>query len=237
MKIIGAGLPRTATLTLKIALEMLGTGPCHHMVTLMAGRSLASGWLEAHEGRADWEKIFEGYESTVDYPGAYFYKEIMAAFPNAKVILTVRDGESWARSMHDTIWGALYGDTLMHHLAMAQATVDPSFRQFRDLMWAMYSTSGLLAEDPARFDAAVSAAAMERYNQEVRAFVPADRLLVWSPADGWEPLCAFVGAPVPDKPLPRTNDAKSFEALIVGGCMAALSAWHAEQPQPAEAGH
>lgn len=237
MQIIGAGLPRTATLTLKIALEMLGAGPCYHMVTVMTEPDRTQHWIDAYEGRADWGKTLDGFAAIVDYPGAYFYREIMAAYPDAKVILTVRDGESWARSMHDTIWGAIYGDTLMHHLAMAQATIDPVFNQYVSLIRSLYSTCGLLAEDPARWDAALSAAAFGRYNDEVRASVPAGKLLVWSPADGWEPLCAFVGAPVPPVPLPVTNDAKGFEAMIVGGCMTALDAWHAEHAPAAAPVH
>ncbi len=237
VKLIGAGLPRTATLTLKIALEMIGAGPCYHMANVLTDTSRVPQWADALDGRADWDKIFEGFEATVDYPGAYFYREIMDAFPDAKVLLSVRDGESWARSMHDTIWGAIWGDTMMHDLAMAQARIDPGWRRYVDLVRAMYSRSGLLADDPSRFDAALSAAAMERYNEEVRRFMPPERLLVWTPADGWEPLCEFLDAPVPEVPLPRTNDTQAFEGLIIGGCMAALTKWHAQQAATAGSGH
>jgi hypothetical protein len=92
--------------------------------------------------------LLDGFEAIVDYPGSYFYQEIMAAYPDAKVVLTVRDGESSERSLHDTIWGAIYGDTLMHHIAMAQATIDPAFMQFVRLLRTLYSTCGLFPGDP-----------------------------------------------------------------------------------------
>jgi hypothetical protein len=236
MKIIGAGPPRTATLTLKIALEMLGAGPCYHMMNILTDMSLTSQWVDALNGRADWHKIFDGFEATVDYPGAYFYRELMDAFPDAKVLLSVRDGESWARSTRDTVWGALWGDTLMHDLAKATMRISPAFATYSELMQAIYTRSGLLADDPTRFDLALSAAAVERYNEEVRQFVPRDRLLVWSPADGWEPLCEFIGAPVPEMPLPRVNDSKAFADRVAAMCMASLNNWLAEQT-PAPSGH
>ena len=228
VKIIGAGLPRTATLTQKIALETLGYGPCFHMANIVADMSLVPEWAKALDGRADWNKIFAGYGSTVDYPGAYFYQELMAVFPDAKVLLSVRDGESWARSMHDTIWGSLWGDTLMHDLTMAQARIDPARARYGDLMRALYTKSGLFGDDPARFEVAASAAAMERYNAEVRDVVPAERLLVWSPVDDWAPLCEFLGKPVPEAPLPHSNGAQAFTERVIGGCMAALNKWHAQ---------
>lgn len=231
MKIIGAGLPRTGTLTLKIALEMLGAGPCYHMVNILTDMSLVPRWVDALDGRADWNKILDGFESTVDYPGAYFYRELMDAFPDAKVVLSVRDGESWARSLQDTIWGVLWGDTMMHDLSMAAMRIDPAFAQYTELMRPMFTRPGLMGDDPARFDPAVTAAAMERYNEDVRRFVPRERLLEWSPGDGWEPLCDFMGAPVPEMPLPRTNDAKTFADRTIALCMTSLNRWHAQKTQ------
>jgi hypothetical protein len=185
-------------------------------------------WSDALGGRADWDKIFDGFESTVDYPGAYFYQSLMATFPDAKVLLSVRDGESWARSMRDTIWGSLWGDTLMHDLTKAQARIDPDRARYAELMRALYTSSGLFGDEPGRFDMAAASAAMERYNEEVRRVVPADRLLVWSAGDGWAPLCEFLGRPVPEVPLPRSNDARAFCSRVIDGCLAALNKWRVE---------
>ena len=105
MKLIGAGLPRTATLTQKISLEILGYGPCYHMVNVLSNLDLVPQWVEAFEGTGDWNKIFEGCQATVDWPGSFFYRELIEVYPDAKVLLSVRDGAAWARSMRDTIWG------------------------------------------------------------------------------------------------------------------------------------
>jgi len=237
VKIIGAGLPRTATLTQKIALEMLGAGPCYHMANILTDMSLVPQWIDALNGQPDWNKIFAGFEATVDYPGAYFYRELMDAYPDAKVLLSVRDGQSWARSMRDTIWGVLYGDTMMHDLAFTAQRVNPGFAKYTELMRPILVNSGLLAADPTRFDLDHTASAMELFNEEVRATVPPDRLLEWSPADGWEPLCEFVGAPVPPMPLPVTNDAKTFADRIYAMSMSILNDWHDQQTHPAESAH
>src|SRR6516162_2082937 len=113
MKVIGAGLPRTATLTQKVALEMLGFGPCYHMVDVLADLDQAKLWQRALDGEAPWDQIFDGFNSTVDWPGGYFYRELIDVYPDAKVLLSVRDGDSWSCSMRDTIWGLFYGDILI----------------------------------------------------------------------------------------------------------------------------
>jgi hypothetical protein len=211
---------------------MLGAGPCYHMANILTDMSLVPQWVDALNGQPDWNKIFDGFEAVVDYPGSYFYRELMDVYPDAKVLLSVRDGQSWARSMRDTIWGCLYGDSLAHDLAMAAIRVDSGFAAYAELMRPILLGSGLLADDPARFDADHTAAAMERWNEEVRAYVPPDRLLEWSPADGWEPLCEFVGAPVPPMPLPRTNDSKAFGERIYAMCLSILNDWHDQYTHP-----
>jgi hypothetical protein len=125
----------------------------------------------------------------------------------------------------------------MHDLAFAAMRVDPGFAKYTELMRPILVRSGLLTDDPTRFDLDHTAAAMERYNESVRACVPPDRLLEWSPADGWEPLCEFVGAPVPAMPLPRTNDAKTFSDRIFDMCMARLNDWYDQRTRPAEPAH
>jgi hypothetical protein len=231
MKVIGAGLPRTATLTQKISLEMLGLGPCYHMVNVLSDLSLAPKWAAAFDGNADWDAIFAGHQASVDWPGSFFWRELIDYYPDAKVLLSVRSGESWATSMKNTIWGVFYDDVLMRHLSDARANIDPGWRDYIELMKAMWRKSGLLGEMAGAFDPAVLAAGIERHNQEVRETVPADRLLEWSPADGWEPLCAFLEVPVPQAPLPHVNDSAMFAGRIVEGSLAVLSAWQAKQAE------
>ncbi|HUJ07913.1 MAG TPA: sulfotransferase [Streptosporangiaceae bacterium] len=233
MKVIGAGLPRTATLTQKISLEMLGFGPCYHMVNILADLSLVPQWYQAFDGGADWDKIFAGSQATVDWPGSFFWRELVEVYPDAKVLLSVRSGQAWAESMQNTIWGVFYDDVLMRHLSDARACVEPGWRDYMDLMKAMWSKSGLLGDMGEKFDPSVLAAGIDRWNQEVREGVPADRLLEWSPADGWEPLCKFLEVPVPSAPVPHVNDASAFSGRIIDGALGVLGAWQARQSEAA----
>jgi hypothetical protein len=233
MKVIGAGLPRTATLTQKISLEMLGFGPCYHMVNVLSDLSLAPQWAAAFDGNPEWDKIFGDSQASVDWPGSFFYRELMEAYPDAKVLLSVRSGESWAHSMKNTIWGVFYDDVVMRHLSDARANIDPGWHDYIELMKAMWQKSGLIGEMTGLFDSAVLGAAMERHNQEVIDTVPADRLLVWKPADGWEPLCEFLEVPVPQAPIPHVNDSAMFAGRIVEGSLAVLNAWQAKQAEAA----
>ena len=231
MKLIGAGLPRTATLSQKVALEMLGFGPCYHMVDVLSNLDRVRPWSDALSGNANWHEIFDGFESTVDWPGSFHYRELIETYPDAKVLLSVRSGESWARSMNETICALHYGDTMMHDLSSARARIDPHWRAFVDLMKEMLSASGLLADGNGSGTTAF-AEAMERHNDEVRE--ASGDVLVWSPADGWEPLCAFLEVPVPDVPFPRTNDGAVFAERIVDSAIDALNDWRAQQGRPAE---
>ncbi len=235
MKVIGAGLPRTATLTQKISLEMLGLGPCYHMVNIIGNLSLVPQWQAAFDGNADWDAIFAGSQSTVDWPGSFFWRELIEAYPDAKVLLSVRSPESWAKSMQNTIWGVFYDDVLMRHLSDARASIDPGWRDYMELMKDMWQKSGLLGEMTGVFDPAILGRAFERYNDEVRATVPAGRLLEWKPADGWEPLCEFLEVPVPQAPLPHVNDTELFAQRIIDGAMASVNAFEAAKKAEAPA--
>lgn len=224
MRLIGAGLPRTATLSQKVALEMLGVGPCYHMVDVLADLDRIRLWRDAFDGNADWETIFAAYHSTVDWPGSYHTLELVERYPDAKVLLSVRPGEAWAKSMHETIISMLRGPhSLLYHLSEARGIVDPGWRGFLDLMDVMWKRSGLL-DDPSRPGLA---AAMERYNDEIRSSV--ENVLVWAPQDGWEPLCELLELPVPDAPFPHANDSAMFHANLAGGAVAALTAWRANE--------
>jgi hypothetical protein len=229
MKIIGAGLPRTATLTQKIALEMLGYAPCYHMVDVLSDLSLVSVWKDAFEGGTDWDKVFAGRQATVDWPGSFHWRELIDVYPEAKVLLSVRPADAWARSMSGTIWDVVYGDNLVHDLSSARTRVDAGWRDYMELITAMWEKSGLLPSSAAGPDLDELARAFDRYNEEVVATVPAERLLVWAPADGWEPLCEFLEVPVPAAPLPRVNDSKMFNDRIIEAAMATVGQWLTEQ--------
>ena len=231
LKIIGAGLPRTATLTQKVALEMLGFEPCYHMVNVLGDLDTVPRWREALEGKSEWDDIFANFQATVDWPGAFFYRDLMEAYPDAKVLLSVRDGEAWERSMSETIWGIFYGDMLIHDLSTAWSRVDPKWASYISLMKEMWEKSGLLSAEDEGAGSGAMARAMERYNREVQSAVPAGQLLTWSPRDGWGPLCDFLGVGAPDVPLPHINDAKQFGDRIVDAAVGALNRWREQEMQ------
>jgi hypothetical protein len=250
MKVISAGLPRTATTTQMISLERLGFAPCYHMRNVLGDlEHELPRWEAAADtiwsgdpsvaGQVDWEGIFGDAKSTCDWPSARFYKELADAYPEAKVILTVRDAQGWVRSMRETVWAINAPGKIMHHLCEAQALLDPLWRRYLDLMRRFNWDAGTGAFAP--FDETFTdeglAAAMERWNEQVKRTIPAERLLVWDPAEGWEPLCRFLDVDVPDEPLPRTNDTSSFKEGIIGGALNAINAWWDARERPEEGLH
>ncbi len=199
LQVIGAGLGRTGTMTLKTALEQLGLGPCHHMVEVFANIATQGPfWRAAAGGEAvDWDTGFAGYRSSVDWPSAHFYKQIAAQYPAAKVILSRRDPQRWYESMTETILKAMTG-----FATPDGAPVEHPMR-FAEMIVAEQTFNRDFTE-------ANVIAAFERHNADVIASIPADRLLVFEAAQGWEPLCAFLAVPVPATPFPRTNSREEF---------------------------
>lgn len=196
LKVIGAGLGRTGTMSLKVAIEQLGFGPCYHMIDVWAQmpRSLEL-WEAAARGEPDWEAIFSGYASTVDYPGCTFWRELMVRYPEAKVVLSTRSPESWFDSVSTTIFGPQSRRTIAN--VGAQTFFDGSV---------------LAGFDQERMDdRAYMTDIFERWNAAVTEEVPPDRLLVFEAKQGWQPLCAFLGVPVPDSPYPRVNSREEMQ--------------------------
>lgn len=210
IEVIGAGLGRTGTLSLKAALEELGFSRCYHMVEVLAQMEHARVWDAAARGEAvDWDRLFEGYRATVDWPGCSFYRELMQRYPEAKVILTVRDPERWYDSARQTIY------SVRDAFPAWTRWVFPRMRVFRR-MTERVIWDGVFR---GRFeDRAAAIEAFNRHNEQVRRDVPADRLLVYEVGQGWGSLCAFLGVPVPEgKPFPHLNDAVEFRQRIEHG--------------------
>lgn len=221
MKVIGAGLPRTATLTQRAALEILGLDPCYHMQNVFADMAEVGRWRDVLDGRIAAADVLAGYRAVVDWPGSYYYRELMHAHPEAKVLLSVRDAMSWARSMQRTIWGLFYDDTLIRHVSDARMKVDPIWETYIEMMKEMWVRTELLDGEATTLE--YMATAMQRFNDQVRATVPAERLLEWSPTDGWKPLCQFLELPVPDEPVPHINDTAQFVDQITRFSVQVLS--------------
>ena len=198
LQVVGAGFGRTGTHSLRLALNQLGLGPCYHMVEVIQDpdRKVPL-WVAAGEGKADWDAIFEGYASTVDWPSAAYWKPILAQNPDAKVILSSRSAESWYDSFSETIaWLMATPDTLPPHLG-------PWLNMGTNLI-----AKATFGGRPTDREHAI--AVFNAYEADVKASVPADRLLVFRAADGWEPLCRFLGKPVPDSAYPRSNTMDDF---------------------------
>lgn len=222
MKLIGAGMPRTGTLTQKVALEMLGFEPCYHWVNILADLNEVDVWNRALDGEAVWDEVFNGYEATVDWPGGFFWRELMDHYPDAKVLLSVRDAKKWEPSFRETIWNMGHGESLLRLMASARGHVDPQWARYLELVDRMFWTGkGTFArtggERPEQL-----IAEFNRHNEEVKATVPAERLLVWNVTEGWEPLCDFLEVPVPSEPMPHANDRETFLGRVIDGALAAL---------------
>jgi hypothetical protein len=217
-----------------MSLEMLGLGPCYHMVDVLADLDQAGLWQQALAGEPRWAEIFDGYRSTVDWPGGYFYRELADFYPEAKVLLSVRDPEKWERSMRETVWAVCNGESLIRLLSSAQGHVSPRWRGFLGmvdgLLWRGEGTFAAGHAEPGQM-----IETMIRHNEEVKQAIPAERLLVWSVTDGWEPLCEFLEVPVPGVPVPHINDRAEFLNRIIDGSLESLNEWRAQEGSVAPA--
>ena len=197
LAVIGAGFGRTGTLSMKAALEILGFGPCHHMMTVIDDPEQKRIWRAAAAtgGQPDWNEAYAGFRSAVDWPTAYYWRELSEYFPDAKMLLTIRSPESWYASMTKTVANAL------------GASNDPASLGVKLIG---QGTFGGRFEDRAH-----AIAVYERHNAGVRAAFPPERLLVFQIGDGWEPLCRFLGVPIPDVSFPQTNSTEEFTARFL----------------------
>ncbi|TDB97374.1 sulfotransferase family protein [Actinomadura sp. 7K534] len=207
MKIINAGLGRTGTTSLKVALERLGYGPCFHMFDIVGDEARLAQWEKiVCDGQSpDWDAVFDGYNSAVDGPPSVYYGEMAKAFPEAKMILTVRDPERWYQSTYDT----LYQFVLMNESKRPDPRSMPAriYRVTSTMVW-----DGLFG---GRFsDKEHAIEVFERHNREVVEGIDAGRLLVYDVKQGWEPLCEFLGADVPPDPFPHANDTATMREQL-----------------------
>jgi len=201
LKVIGAGVGRTGTYSLKLALNRLGLGPCHHMEEVIHNLpTQVPLWAATANGNPDWVANYKGYKSAVDWPTAGFFRELNAVYPDAKFILTLRSPESWVASFSETIYKLL------------DVPVPPEMRDWLDMGIRVIAKTGF----PVGLDATGLMRAFDAHNAAVKATIPADRLLVYQVKDGWGPLCDFLGVPAPDEPFPRTNDRGEFWDRISG---------------------
>lgn len=224
MKLIGAGFGRTGTKSLQAALEELGSRRCYHMTTVMENPEHVGLWYDAAIGKpVDWKRLFQGYEATVDWPACTFYKQLMEAFPDAKVLLSVRDPEKWYESARTTIYGGMRAfpfSVLKHVLPPARR----ASRMADAIIWDG-TFKGRFEDKQFAIDV------FNQHIEDVKKHVPADRLLVYEVKEGWEPLCRFLGVEVPkDKPFPRLNETADFHRMMREKAKDAFLPWRKPRP-------
>ena len=211
LQVIGLGLGRTGTHSLKLALEALGFGPCYHMDTLLAQPDDVRGWADLDRtGQTDWGRLLGNYRAAVDFPTLAYHPELLRRFPRARCILTVRDEEEWYRSARATIMQAEPSLARKVWLSMKL----PFSRRQRRLLEVYRLTQKFwpLGSAADSEDSRAEALAFYRdWNRQVRATIPAHQLLVYNVNEGWEPLCHFLGVPVPDLPFPYSNQRTGFK--------------------------
>ena len=202
LRVIGAGFGRTGTTSLMKALEILGVGPCYHMRTAMLRPGHAKFWIRAKAGDfVDFKRFFRSYRSTVDWPACEFYRELMDVYPDARILLNVRDPEVWYDSMFETLWAVK--DALPWWFPSSIA------RMHDEVLWKA-RFNGEFA------DRAKSISVYKSHVEQVRRTVPTERLLEYSVSEGWGPLCEFLAVPVPQGvPFPQANDRKFFRRVLL----------------------
>ncbi|MEJ2760315.1 MAG: sulfotransferase [Gammaproteobacteria bacterium] len=203
LKVIGAGLGRTGTMSLKLALEQLLDGRCYHMLELFEHLpEHVKYWRAAANGEAiDWDRIYGDYVAAVDEPTSLMWETLMDVYPEALVILSVRDPDSWWRSANETI---------MEVKRMPPSPDEPDRQIWHDMIMTLYERQYPGGTD----DAEAAKAAFSDHIRRVKATVPAERLLVWEASEGWQPICEALGLPVPDEPFPHSNTREEFLARL-----------------------
>jgi hypothetical protein len=199
LTVIGAGFGRTGTLSIRAALEQLGFGPCYHMDNVFASAEHLERWQAlADGGPADWEGLFAGHVSTVDWPGMLYYRELADAYPNAKVILSVRPADGWWKSFSTTI------RKLIESRDSASNDHTRAVLSYANQIIAGQSFGGKINDKDAVL------AAYQRHNDEVMNSIAPERLLVYDVTEGWGPLCQYLEVPAPGGEFPHVNDADQF---------------------------
>ena len=203
LMVIGAGVGRTGTYSLKLAINQIGLGPCHHMEEVLHNMpAQVPLWSAAASGQPEWSRIFSGYQSTVDWPSACFFRELSKAYPAARFVLTLRDPERWADSFSATIYKLLG--------SMDQAP------QEKQAWLKMASEVIAMTGFPPGLNRDELAQAFISHNNAVKEAIPARRLLEFEVKDGWQPLCDFLEVPVPTTDFPRTNHREEFWDRVNG---------------------
>lgn len=215
IKIIGAGLPRTGTNTLKQSLETLGYVKTYHMKELLVNPEDLHHWLSLERGESpDWDTLYDGFQATVDFPAYPWYKEHMERYPDAKVIMTVRPFEGWYKSVYSTIWTAGPQNIFEKLGMLVKLLFNPRLRKvIKSIKLAKRMIFAKHLEGKFE-DKAFAEKVFNQHMENVKAHVPPEKLLIYDVRDGWGPLCEFLGKPVPQEELPHLNKKENFKSML-----------------------
>lgn len=197
LQVIGVGMGRTGTASLKVALDEIGFGPCYHMSEVLKNPARAQDWIDAADGNPDWDKIFADYTATVDNPGCGFWKKLASYYPDAKVILTVRDANDWFESTFETI----HSPELSHFIKNSPLGEMIHRTIYHSMDYKMHDRAHMVNFFNSR-------------TEEIKQTIAAERLLIYKVEEGWDSLCTFLNVSVPDMDFPRVNSRKETKAFI-----------------------
>lgn len=214
LQVIGSGIGRTGTHSLKLALEQLGFGKCYHMAELFEHPEGLIYFQQAERGETvDWDKLFKGYKSAVDYPVARYYKQLIAAYPKAKIIHTIRDAESWYQSATETIfWATKPSPGRILSLLLKMPFNTNVRKRFPVLKYDGGLMDNIFGKDLKNKQEVIKT--YNAINEETLNYIPKDRSLVYDIKTGWEPLCNFLNVPVPSTPFPKSNTRDAFKIMV-----------------------
>ena len=197
LTVIGAGLGRTGTASIKVALERLGISPCYHMLELIENPQHLDFWMRAADGGVDWEELFVDYDGAVDQPACLYWKELSEVYPDAKVLLSVRDANRWFESTQETIFAPAFRE----HIRQTP------FGHFLERVVWRDLAAGIDDRD-------FMTSYFEKHSQKVIDAIPSERLLIYEVKQGWGPLCEFLQASVPDEPFPHVNSREETKKVV-----------------------
>ena len=204
IKVIGAGFGRTGTASVRTALEKLGFDKCYHMYEIINNQSRAKTWHYASSGKyVNWDNVFDGYQAMVDWPSCTFYKELIEKYPEAIVILTIRDPDEWYKSTYETIY------SLSKTIPKWLTWFSPTARSMKGMLFSIIWDGTFHGKFE---DKEYAKTVFKQHIDDVKRTVSQEKLLIYKVTEGWRPLCEFLKVKVPEgEPFPRINDLEDFQ--------------------------
>ena len=215
LKVIGAGMPRTGTSSLKVALSELGFDPCYQMLPLLSHPEQVNFWSSASKGqKMDWSELFRDYQATVDFPSYRYYDKLLEYYPKAKVILTVRDPEEWYESAFNTIYQVVKPQTEQQFFQTLKLPESPRKRKLEQIFNLVEKELWQKDFQGQFTDKQYAIEVFKQHVKQVKQKVPSKQLLVYQITEGWSSMCSFLDVTVPKATFPRLNEGATFKQRL-----------------------